>query len=448
MTHIVIVGGGFSGALLAINLVRHDGPRATLIERRGAVGRGTAYSTVHPDHLLNVRAANMSAYPDDPNHFTRWLAARSGHDGSEFVPRRLYGDYLEELLHAAVAKGDGRLSVVRGDAVDIEAIGARRRVLLADGQFVDGDIVALAVGNLPPAPPACLDPELLKNGQYVGDPWSSALAADLGPNDTIVVLGTGLTMVDVALLLDAEAFAGRIVAISRRGLLPLSHQGGTPPSSRSERPATDPIGLLQALRQRAAEVPWRAAVDELRPYTQGLWRAMSIEDRSRFLRHLRPWWDIHRHRLAPVVAQRLERMQSSGRLEIVAGRILSATPTSREIKLSYKPRGSDRVHDLNVSKLINATGPEGDLARVGEPVLRALWERGWLRADPLGIGLDVDQDSRAIGREGEVSEQLLVLGPMTRGAFWEIVAVPDIRRQAWSVARRLAGAHWVEGEGL
>ena len=201
---------------------------------------------------------------------------------------------------------------------------------------------------------------------------------------------------------------------------------------------------MTALARRLGDIP----VDELRPYTQGLWRAMSRTDRARFLRHLRPWWDVHRHRISPLVAGKLERMEAENRLAIEAGRLVSVEPCAEGLTIRYRPRGSAEVRELVAAKLVNATGPQGDLDRAREPLLRALRDRGRLRADPLGIGLDVDQDSRAIDRDGKASDELLVIGPMTRGAFWEIVAVPDIRRQAWSIARRLANSHWVEGEGL
>jgi uncharacterized NAD(P)/FAD-binding protein YdhS len=448
LSHVVIVGGGFSGALLAINLVRHDGPRATLIERRSVPGRGTAYSTAHPRHLLNVRAANMSAYPDDPDHFTRWLAGCSEYDGSHFVPRQIYGDYLEQMLHEAIERSTGRLAVVRGDAVDIEPSGHGQRVLLADGSSIEGDVVALAVGNLPPTTPPGIGEAALADERYIADPWHGSLMEGLPPEGMVAVIGTGLTMVDVALLLDAEGFRGRALALSRHGFTPQPHRHEVVEPSRTERPPTDAVGMLRALRQRAREVPWRVAVDELRPYTQGLWRAMSRTDRARFLRHLRPWWDVHRHRISPLVAEKLERMEDENRLAIEAGRLVSVEPCAEGLTIRYRPRGSAEVRELVAAKLVNATGPQGDLGRAREPLLRALRDRGRLRADPLGIGLDVDQDSRAIDRDGKASDELLVIGPMTRGAFWEIVAVPDIRRQAWSIARRLANSHWVEGEGL
>jgi uncharacterized NAD(P)/FAD-binding protein YdhS len=444
--HVAIIGGGFSGTLLAINLLRHDGPRATLIERRPGTARGVAYSAAHPDHLLNVRAGNMSALPDDPGHFARWLEARGIATG--FVPRLVYGDYLGELLGEAVARADGRLRIVRDEAIDIREGPDGVSILLANGAPVTADRAVLAPGNLPPHLPPGLDEAELPAGCYVADPWRGDIASGLGADDTVLVLGTGLTMVDIALLLEAEGFRGRIVAMSRRGLVPHPHADGVPKTERPERPEPTAVAMLRAVRDRSAEIGWRAAVDELRPFTQGLWRAMDVGERERFLRHLRPWWDIHRHRIAPSVAHRLDAMRAEGRLIPIAGKWIDARPEWDRTIVRYRPRGADRVETLHVRRIVNGTGPQGDVTRSAEPLLRALHDRGTIRPDPLHIGIDVDQESRVIGRDGAISDRLLVVGPMTRGAFWEIVAVPDIRKQAWSVARRLSNAHWVGGEGL
>jgi uncharacterized NAD(P)/FAD-binding protein YdhS len=448
--HVAIIGAGFSGTLLAINLLRHDGPRATLIERAPQAGRGVAYSTAHAEHLLNVRAGNMSALPDEPDHFTRWLAGRGLESG--FAPRAVYGDYLAGLLDEAKARAGDRLTILEGEAIDVVPDADGAAVMLADGRAIRADTVALAPGNLPPLVPPGLDIEALPPGCYVSDPWAGDLDAGLGAEDIVLVLGTGLTMVDVALLLDARGFTGRIVALSRRGLTPRAHAADVLWAKRSERPVPAARAMLHDVRARAAAIGWRAAVDEMRPFTQGLWQAMPIAERQRFLRHVRPWWDVHRHRIAPHVATQLERMQREGRLEIVAGRIIGgggdAGGEGGQAWLRYVPRGDVEERRLAVRRIVNGTGPQGDLTRTAEPLLRALRDRGLIQPDPLRIGLDVDQESRAIDIAGASSDRLLVLGPMTRGAFWEIVAVPDIRRQAWSIARRLANAQWVEGEGL
>lgn len=445
--HVAIVGGGFSGTLLAVNLLRHDGPRATLIQRRAHTARGVAYSAAHPDHLLNVRAENMSALPDEPEHFVRWLEEhRPGVGG--FVPRLVYGDYLDDLLAATMRRSPGRLEVLCAEVEDVAPGSGGVTLSLAGGGRLSADSVVLAPGNLPPHTPAGIDPATLPAGSYVTDPWHGDILSGLGPDDTLLVLGTGLTMVDIALLADARGFAGRIVALSRHGLVPRAHARGIPATRRSERPAPTAGAMTAALRARAGTVDWRAAVDELRPYTQGLWRAMDIAERRRFLRHLRPWWDVHRHRLAPSVANTIEAMRDSGKLTIVAGKVTGATPDGDGIRLAYRPRHADRIETLAVRRIVNGTGPQGDLTATREPLLANLRDRGLLRPDPLRIGIDVDQDARAVAADGSSSDRLTVIGPMTRGAFWEIVAVPDIRRQAWSVARRLSNAQWVEGEGL
>ncbi|MBV8970772.1 MAG: FAD/NAD(P)-binding protein [Sphingomonadaceae bacterium] len=445
---VAIVGAGFSGSLLAINILRHAGPHATLIERRPVFGRGTAYTAPHPSHLLNVRAGNMSALSDRPAHFADWCAARGLGDGGSFVQRKQYGEYLGELLERSAARAGERLRLVQDEAVSAAVGDDAVTVGLAGGERLRVDALVVAVGNLPPHPPPGLDPAALPGDVYAPDPWDPGVVEGLTADDTVLLVGTGLTMVDVALSLDAAGFAGRIVALSRRGLLPRPHVAPGPPGDRNEKPATVASALLAEVRSRADRLGWRAAVDELRPFTQGLWLSATEDQRSRFLRHLRPWWDVHRHRLAPQVAARIEAMMAAGRLEIVGGKPRAYTPRGSGVDVTYRPRGADADATLHVRRIVNCTGPQGDLARSTEPALKSLIESGHARADAQRLGLDVDAQSRLVGANGQAHPRLFALGPMTRGAFWEIVAVPDIRTQVWTVARRLAQAHWVEAEGL
>lgn len=448
--HVAIVGAGFSGTLQAINLLRHDGPRATLIERAETPGLGLAYGAARPDHILNVRAGNMSALPDDPGHFVRWLEREGVADAArQFAPRKTFGRYLKSMLDDAMENCGGRLKIVRGEVTQVDRSNNGARVSLADGQSIDADAAVLAVGNLPPHTPPGFDPDTLSPPRYFGDPWAGNVTDGLSDKDTVLVIGTGLTMIDTVLSLDAAGFGGRIVALSRRGLLPRAHDAPGPGWDRIvDRPETVASELVASLRQRAAVIGWRNAVDELRPFTQFMWGNASETERSRFLRHLRPWWDVHRHRLAPQVAAKIDAMVASGRLTLLSGKTLAAREHDDGVALRWRPRGQDSAETLIVQRVINCTGPLGDLGRTNDPLLRDLTARELIRADAHRIGIDVDNQARTIAANGMPNDWLYALGPMTRGAFWEIVAVPDIRQQTWALARRLSNAHWVGGEGL
>ncbi len=436
--HVAIVGAGFSGTLLAINLLRHDGPAATLIERGGAAGQGVAYGTAQPDLLLNVRAANMSAFPDRPDHFVRWLDARGiAATGGDFVPRWVYGRYLRDLLTAARAAAPDRLTLIDGEAVDIDGAD----VILRDGRTIAADAAVLAVGNLAPQVPPGMAGIAGAPG-YVGNPWDARATEGLGDDDSVLLIGTGLTMIDVALTLDARGFGGRMIALSRRGLLPHRHAPAPPADPPlTERPRPPLSTLVRAVRTRGATIGWRSAIDELRPFTQGMWAAADGAERRRFLRHLRPWWDVHRHRLAPQVADRIDDLVASGRLTVLAGKSCDAVGDADGLRVEWRPRGDDRRQALRVTRVISCIGPQGDLARTDDPLLARLVAAGRIRPDAEHLGIEV-------GAGGLADDRLFAIGPMTRGAYWEIVAVPDIRRQVWDVARYLSNAHWVGGEGL
>ena len=409
MKRVAIAGGGASGALLAVNLLRHTGAEVVLIERGPRVARGAAYGTDDPNHLLNVRADRMSALPDEPGHFADWLEAHGG-CREDFAERRAYGAYLGELL--ADASVPGRFRVVRGEVTDIRSEGGRE-VLDVDAERIEADVAVLALGNLEPSTPAGIRPEA---GVYVGDPWRSDFAAGLGPDDMVVLIGTGLTAIDVALSLEFRGFEGRILAFSRRGLVPRPHSDPSPQLPPPEGLEPRCIDLLRRVRTDAAQVGWRDAIDRLRPVTQALWASADVAERRKFLRHLRPWWDVHRHRIAPSIHARLKALREAGRLHFAAGRIVSLEAS----QLRWQP-----------------PGPSGNPVGAGEPLLDRLLAAGRIRPDPCRIGIDVDAECRAQSADGSASETLRVVGPLTKGAFWEIVAVPDIRGQVRDLALSL-----------
>jgi uncharacterized NAD(P)/FAD-binding protein YdhS len=382
----------------------------------------------------------MSAFPDRPNHFAEWVAGRGGTGATAFVPRALYGAYLREMLVESGLTAGDRLVMREGEACDIVESEDGVTVVLADGSRIEADAAVLAVGNLPPHDPPGIDGDALPTDLYVRDPWR---------DDRVLLLGTGLTAVDVALALDASGVGGEIVALSRRGLAPRRHVDGQAPVKGLWEPPSDPLSKITAdTRAKARSGDWRGAIDAMRPVTQRLWAGASDAERKRFLRHLRPFWDVHRHRLAPQVADRIAALVAAGRLTFRAGKTIGVETVGDGLRIGWRPRHGDAAETLDVRRIVNCTGPQGDLTRSSETLLRTLSTRGTIRPDALRLGIDVDVRSRVIGADGEAHDRLYCVGPMTRGASWEIVAVPDLRHQSWDVARRLANAHWVGGEGL
>ena len=441
---IAVIGAGFSGVMTALNILRRS-PEAKIIlfERRTPVGLGAAYATHNPGHRLNVRAGNMSAWPDDPAHFVTWLRARNfGLGPADFATRADYGRYLQGLV-AEIAEGPegaGRLVVTPDAVVGIEPGGDGWRLQCAMGRAVTAHAVVLALGNPPPARPPGIDAAFAASDAYVADPWRWN-ASELPPGP-VMLIGTGLTMVDVALSLNDAQHGRPMLALSRRGLSPLEHDGA-PPLILPAPPANDlsPLQAFAWLRRAADEHGWRTAIDATRPMTQALWRGWSAAQRQAFLRHARPFWEIHRHRLAPQVARRIAAMRATGQLTLAAGKIRSLTLQSDGFALCrWRGRGEQGGYVFRAASVINCTGPTGDVLASTDPLIQDLVKRGLARPDPLRLGFDVDESGRVRDVSGQASPTLLAVGPATRGASWEITAVPDIRGQTVAVAETVLAA--------
>jgi uncharacterized NAD(P)/FAD-binding protein YdhS len=436
--HAIIIGGGASAVLFACQLLRDSASafHVTIVERRTEVGRGIAYHTANPDHVLNVRASNMSALPDQPDHFWRWLCTRSACDTTVdpycFVPRQIYGDYIAGLIGPLLA--GGRLSIVRGECVAASESRSGVAVALADGTCLTGDVAVLATGH--EASSNCSD--------CYADPWSTPSAAGIETDASLLILGTGLTMVDYVLSLLLDGHRGPIVAMSRRGLLPAAHHRTEP--FRIE-PAAVPFGtsfnqLFRWFRQRirahvAGGGDWRDIVDAIRPHTQRLWSELPLESKRRFLEHARAWWDVHRHRMAPEVAERINQAVASRRLTVIAAKITNVEERAVGALVHYRRRSQANTECIQVAKIIDCTGIIKNPMQTTNRVLQSLFDQGLARVDPLRIGIEVSPDCAIVNRYGTPSQRLFAVGPLTRSAFWEIVAVPDIRNQCAELAARL-----------
>ncbi|MBK8174453.1 MAG: FAD/NAD(P)-binding protein [Rhodospirillales bacterium] len=445
---IAIVGAGFSGTLLAVQMLRRCRPDDCiyLIERRAGFGRGLAYSTLNENHLLNVRAGNMSAFFDQPDHFVTWLAKRANERGQPlpsadtFVSRRLYGTYIRSLLSDELWRnGHGRnLFLVPDQVIAINEEADAVMLTVAGGQCYRLDQVVLAAGNLVGG--RC-------EGPYFGDAWRAEAVRGVPRHGEVLLIGTGLTMIDTVLSLLDAGHEGRLHAISRRGLLPRRHAPSRPlVFSADEMPKTTSVARITRWLRRyvaAAKLDgrdWRDVFDGLRPHTLDMWRTLPMNERQRFLRHLRPWWEVYRHRMAPAVGGRIDEAIARGQLVVSIGRIDNITLDERVANVAIRRRDVDTVEHRTFARVINCTGLHVDFQNCDDPLIRDLLARNLARPDALSLGLEVNEKGALLNGGGRPSPRLFAVGPITRGTFWEIVAVPDIRVHCARLASYLMGS--------
>lgn len=437
---IVIIGGGFSGLMTAVNVVRlaRRQVRLTIINGQRPAGRGVAYSTRRAEHLLNVAARNMSAFPDIPDHFVNWLRTRTEYDTlpehelrEKFIPRLVYGDYLRSLMHHYLSGTE----FITADVVDVE-----KGVRLADGSVIEADRIVLACGNEAPAPLPGAE-TLEDHPAWLGNPWLDWLGRLPGSDGSIILLGTGLTTVDALITLRSLGWYGRVHAVSRHGWLPQSHFRGI------EYPDFPPEGvdlaslglerlvaLVEAHCNRLRDLGANPGiiVDKMRPHTQRIWQKLTLEERLTFAKNLAARWNIIRHRIAPEIHAQITTMQLTGQLQVHAANIerVAAAGSRVEVQLSS---GKSLVGDL----VINATGPQTRFTATSSGLLQNLLRRGLVSPDDMDMGARIDPDHTIIDREGARSPSLLAIGPLLRGTYWETIAVPELRGQARRVAETL-----------
>jgi uncharacterized NAD(P)/FAD-binding protein YdhS len=417
----------------------------TVVERSPLKAKGLAYGTNQAVHLLNVAAENMSAFPEDPGHFLRWAKEHIGglvHSRS-YLPRREYGKYLESLLNDAFETYGKQLNWIQGDAVAIRTSDECTLVYLGDGQTISTDRVILAQGNF-----LCSDPPLPGKSsdcpRYVASAWLPSTLEGLSSDDSILLVGSGLTSLDMAMALRARQHRGPIHLLSRHGLLPQRHRACSPWNV-SALLAALPLtarGILTAIRKeaRAAEAQgsdWRAVMNSLRPYTQEIWHALPHSEKTRFLRHLRPYWEVHRHRVAAEIGKNVAAQLATEKICVHAGRISSFKEEENAIYICYSDRRSGEIKRIQAQRVINCTAPETDYRKLKDPLVVDLLSSKQARPDSLSLGLDVSQDGALIASDGEPSNVLFAVGPARKGQLWETTAVPEIRQQVAQLADHL-----------
>lgn len=449
------MGAGFSGTAVAINLLRQPSGaplRVSLLDRAPA-GRGVAYAAREYPYLLNVPTGRMSLNAADPHDFLNFALTCSPHaTARDFLPRSLYGEYLQSRLNSAERHAPPGVQFERvcASACSLQhgSGGKAYSVWLADGRSLPADDVVLALGN-PPSAALPGSEQLLGSAAYVADPWADG--AGLGCAARILVVGTGLTMADVvtAGVSGADRHM-RVYAISRHGLVPPSQTG-----LRREHAQVDTRPLLEAaafssrslfrtVRTLAAEIAdhggdWRELMNVLRGHAPQLWQRMPVRERQRFLRHIRPYWDIHRHRLPHQTLAELEKLRTRRRLSVHAGRIVALERAGQQVRVTWRPRGTRAPATLLVDRVINCTGPNYDARRSRDPLMLSLLAQGLAVPDSLGLGLRTAAFGALLDAHGRTVNGLYYIGPMLRPDHWESTAVPELREHAARLAQHLAG---------
>ena len=452
---VLIIGGGLSGTLLAMQLLRLPGQRRLLvIEPRAELGRGEAYSAVELGHTLNGNAARMSVDPDNADDLTQWLTAYIEAGGwpeaheqpvpiSElFPPRGIFGVYAQQRLAQAKALSASTVEHVRGEVVDLQVDADSTVLTLDNGQQLRGARAVLATGMFP----AARTPQTESSGLNAAavDPWDVAAMTQIDPQATVLIIGSGLTMVDAVVSLVLAGHRGPIEIFSRHGLLP--HVRRQPPSWEdflaADHGLRSPRQLLREVRRQCRlalqqGVDWQAPLDTVRAHIGRLWSQASEGQKRQFVRHVRPWWESHHHRSPPLSAQLVARLHQAGRLRIHAASFKGLEPSANGVTLRLRPRGEQAIRLVTGAALINSSGIEYDWRRVARPLPRQLLKRGLIQPGPLALGIAADATGAVLDAQGHVSRRLFAMGPPLRGLWWESTAVTDVAIQAKALALKL-----------
>jgi uncharacterized NAD(P)/FAD-binding protein YdhS len=445
---IGIIGGGLTGTLAAIYLQKENiDAEITIYEQNPAIiHRGIPYSHQLEYQPLNVNARGMTLFDEEPLHFFNWWKNNfskyqdyKNHVPSEsdFVKRSIYGDYLKETFEKTFSAGNSRIKIIHGEVVDIiKNTEDDFLVKIQDGDVHVADKILLALGNFPPADPTFIrSTDIINDPDYISHPWRDNAIDNLEQNDTVLFVGSGLTMIDLAVSLKKRNHKGKLHVISRRGLLPFPHQPGLHYKlSTADFTYKTALELFKAVREEIRiagndGVNWRDVIDSLRPITQKIWSGLPAPEKRTFLAHIRPYWDVMRHRMPPESYVQVTEMIDSGMMEIYAGRIRKVIRDNENLIIEYLPKGETTEKNISVKRIINCTGPQSDYRKLSTPLVLNLFSKGWIIPDDQFLGLKTDLVGKIIDREGNTSRPFYSAGPPCKGTLWECTALRDIRLQ-------------------
>lgn len=434
---VVIIGGGFSGAALAYHLLLRGGPdlRITVVERGPWLGRGIAYGIDSSTFRLNVPASRMSIDPDVPDDFVAW--ARAKERPNAFLERAQYGQYVVSRIGRAIGGAKAKLRIFRGEAASVEQDGVRTTT----GELLPADVVVVATGLT-----ARVTASGLPDDARIIDAWDECGLTALPTDGRVLVLGAGLSALDVVALMNVRGFRGRLTILSRNGLLPRPHLDPLAfarplPAEIANDAPKDLRGLIRWVRavvedgERRGE-PWQLGIDSLRAHLPGLWSSLSADDRRRFIDKVRPFWEVVRHRAPTDSLRTIDRLRAEDRLELLAGKIAACEPDDDGLGVTIRLRGGGTRRE-RYAAIVRCVGPALRSSESNTPVLKSLFDAGVASSDAAGLGFATDAHGALIGKDGRSADRYFALGAHRRASMWESTSVPDIAVHARALAARI-----------
>jgi uncharacterized NAD(P)/FAD-binding protein YdhS len=452
---IGIIGGGFCGTLTLVQLLRQAKKplHIMLVNKNYPLSKGIAYSTEDENHLLNVAAGKMSAFPEDPDHFVNWIKNRKELKNFvndelhlAYLPRQVYGDYLKDIFETALKQKPSfvECTILNDEAKDIVKTINKYKIVLHANNPIVADKIILATGNSLPSQLPIKDERFYTSRNYFGNPWHKSATENIKPDESVFIIGTGLTMLDTALSIARNGFRGKIIALSRSGLLPLYHKRRKPYQELLN-DLNAPYRLQQLyqvyfkhiVQAAALGNPTEALVDAIRPRTQEIWIGLSLPEKIQFMTHIKHFWNVTRHRAAKEVFDAISRLREKNILEVMAGRLVSMTETGNDIEIIFREKKTQKERIIKANRVINCTGPETDITKVNDTFIKNLLKRGFIVPDELKLGMNALPDGTIIHKDNSLSSFLFTIGTNLKGILWESTAVPELRLQAQQLATEL-----------
>lgn len=450
MKTVCIIGGGFSGCLTAIHLLnKSSNVKIKLINHNYPLIQGIAYSTNDASHLLNVPAGKMSAFADKPFHFTEWLSSKkefkhllSTDIQFQFLPRFIYGAYLKEMMDQYL-KHD-RLTIISSKATGVKKTEGEFLIQCENASVIESDALVLAMGNYLPAEPRIENSFDFSDPAYFKNPWDNSFLNEIDLNKNILIIGTGLTMIDCVRSLAEINFKAKIIAVSPRGYIPARHSSAVSLytdffQDLKNKHLLDIFKIIRfhIKRSEQEQIPWQAVIDVIRPLTKEIWLNLSVRDKKQFISHLRHIWGVARHRLPETVHNKIMELMDSGQLQVIGGRLNKIEKADSSLKVTIKLRRKNSERLVEIDRIVNCTGPQSDFNEINDALIKDLLQNKIIFPDELKLGIKASPEGKIIDHEGTIIKNAYAIGSLLRGVLWETTAIPELRVNTENVADQI-----------